>query len=89
MTVFAIIGQPNAQSAGLPRAIEESFPGSHFKLQDDAWLVSFAGTVQALCDKLKITNGENGAAVVVEVASYFGRANPNIWSWIKSNWGAT
>jgi len=27
-----------------------------------------------------------GSAVVIEAASYFGRANPAIWSWIKTHW---
>jgi hypothetical protein len=27
--------------------------------------------------------------ILLEVASYFGRANPNIWSWIKGKMEAT
>jgi hypothetical protein len=60
------------------------FPSDHYKLDGGSFLVSTKGTAQELSEKLGVTGGTNGAAVVVEVASYFGRANPNVWSWIKS-----
>ncbi len=46
------------------------------------------GAAKEVSDTLGITDGAAGAALVFEVASYFGRANPNIWSWIKDNWDA-
>ena len=42
------------------------------------------GTAQELSATLGVTSGTNGAALILEVASYFGRANPNIWSWVKA-----
>jgi hypothetical protein len=56
----------------------------HIPLEGDkGWLVSTKGTAQELSTRLGVASGENGAAVIIEIASYFGRANPNIWSWIK------
>jgi hypothetical protein len=46
--------------------------------------ISTTGTAQALSEKLGIASGDNGAALVLEVASYFGRATPDTWSWIKT-----
>jgi hypothetical protein len=65
--------------------ITTAFEGETIPLEGNAgWLVSTKGTAQELSAKLGVTSGDNGAAVIVEVASYFGRANPNIWSWIKT-----
>lgn len=89
MTIFVIIAQPNPHSPKLPGAIQTSFPDGFIQLSDDAWLVASSGSASALSDKLGISNGENGAAVVMEMAGYYGRASTNIWSWIKEKWEAT
>jgi hypothetical protein len=87
MTIFAIITEPNPNNVRLPDAISGLFGTAHFKIDGgQAWLVSSGKTAKDVSDELGITDGTNGAAVVVEVAGYFGRANPNIWSWIKANW---
>jgi hypothetical protein len=85
MPVFAIIPQPNPNTAKLAGVIATLF-GTEFRtLQgaDKGWLVSTKGTAQELSAKLGVTSGENGAAIIIEIASYFGRATPDIWSWIK------
>lgn len=85
MPVFAIIPQPNANTPKLGSVISSSFKASMIALEDDkGWLVSTKGTAQELSKKLGVTSGEHGAAVILEIASYFGRANPDIWSWIKA-----
>jgi hypothetical protein len=85
MAIFVIIPQPGANILGLTAAIRES--GATIALDGSAgWLVAAKTTAKELSDNLQITDGVNGAAIVIEVASYFGRANPNIWTWIKSNW---
>ncbi len=87
MTIYAIILEPNPKSPLLGPEILKLFPEAHFALAGDhAWLVSSNQTVKQVSDSIGLTNGENGAGVIVEVASYFGRANPNIWNWIKNNW---
>ncbi|MDE1937224.1 hypothetical protein, partial [Bradyrhizobium sp.] len=84
MPVFAIIPQPNPNTPKLGDLIASKFPGEHTVLDGSAgWLVSAKSTAQEISANLGITSGEHGAAIIVEVASYFGRANPNIWSWLK------
>jgi hypothetical protein len=90
MSIFAIISQPNTNTPKLAGALEANFKGAYIAVEGGgAWLVSATGTTaQQMSEKLGVTSGVNGAAIIVEVASYFGRANPNIWSWIKANWDA-
>jgi hypothetical protein len=92
MAVFTVIAQPQAgaDAALLPNAIQSQFADNFLLIvPNHVWLVAHVGTVQDLSTKLGITDGANGAALVLEVASYFGRANPNIWTWIKTKWEAT
>jgi hypothetical protein len=85
MPVFAIIPQPNTNTPKLAGVLAASFVNEIISLEDNkGWLVSTKGTAQELSAKLGVTSGENGAAIILEIASYFGRANPNIWSWIKT-----
>lgn len=85
MAIFAIIKQPG-QADAIGDAIRMHYPMANYDLGGEAWLVAANTTALDLSEKLGITSGINGSAVVVEVASYFGRANPAIWSWIKANW---
>ncbi len=87
MAIFAIIHQPNLDNPKLPGAISELFKDKFIALDGNVgWLVSSLWTAQEISEKLHITDGQNGGAIILEVAAYFGRANPNIWSWIKANW---
>jgi len=84
MPVFAIIPQPNPNTTKLANVIATTFTNEFIALEGEkGWLVSTKGTAQELSAKLGVSSGENGAAAIFEIASYFGRANPNIWSWIK------
>jgi len=85
MSIFAIIKQPG-QTDNVGDSIRMHFPTAHYTLGADAWLVSATTTAQELSERLGITSGISGSAIVIEAASYFGRANPAIWSWIKANW---
>jgi hypothetical protein len=89
MAIFAVIYQPSETVDKLTLAISNSYPDSYIKVLDGAWLVAQAGSAQDVASKLGIADGSNGAALVLEVASYHGRANPNIWTWIKAKWEAT
>jgi hypothetical protein len=87
MAVFAIIVQPSPNTANLARVVADHFAGANYQLAGGhGWLVSAAMTSKGLSDHLGITDGSNGAAVILEVASYFGRADPNVWTWIQQNW---
>jgi hypothetical protein len=86
MAIFAIISQPDPNAANLPARITAEFPAVNYPLGNGAWLVAGQGTAELVSARLGLTGTESGAAVVLEVASYFGRANPAIWTWIKTNW---
>lgn len=84
MPIFAVIGQ--GFNPNLGAKLNETLPDSVYDLGGGAWLVSAQGTAKEVSDTVGITTGEAGSAIVVEVASYFGRANPAIWSWVKVKW---
>jgi hypothetical protein len=89
MAIFAVIPTPVQAVPKLEAAIVRHFAQSFVKIDGSGgWLISANQTAQGLSDFLGITDGSNGSAIVIEVASYFGRANPNIWTWIKLYWGA-
>lgn len=89
MAIFAIITQPNPNSQNLPSAIAKAFPDSHLQIGEKNWLVATTGTARELSDKLGITDGSNGAAIVILMAGYYGRASNDIWNWVKAKWEAT
>lgn len=84
MPILAVLAEPDNQK--LETAITEGFPEDFVKIRPGQWLVSAELTAQELSGKLLITDGTNGAGVVVSIGSYFGRANPNLWEWIRTKW---
>ena len=87
MSIFVVVQQNPAGPNGSLADMIVSTGLAHYKLQEGVWLVSNEGTARETCEKLGIVDGKTGTAVVTEVGSYFGRANPAIWTWIKKNWG--
>jgi hypothetical protein len=86
MAIFAIIPQPNINTHNLSAAVSAVYRDAHYALDGGAgWLISAKATAKDVSDKLQITDGTSGAALIIEMASYFGRANPAIWTWIKNN----
>lgn len=80
--IFAVFASSKPQALGA--AIVKHYPGDHFELQPGQWLVADTGTAKDVSDKLGITSGTNGSALVVGVTGYFGRKSANIWEWIKA-----
>lgn len=89
MSIFAVIRQPSSQPENLAAAVGAAFPDAHLKLADGVWIVAGSGTPKAISDRLGVTNGRNGSAVILEVSNYYGRASNHIWGWIKDKWEAT
>jgi hypothetical protein len=86
MSVFAVIS-PSPSAPLLESAITTKFADAHYELGNGVWLVAGAGSAIEVSEKLGITpNTESSSAIVLEAASYYGRANPAVWSWIKSQW---
>ena len=86
MSIFIVVKQQPVSAGDLGAVIKAAFPEDVYELGDNAWLVSDSGTAVEVSNKIGITDGSVGAAVVIEAASYYGRANPAIWSWIKAKW---
>lgn len=84
MSIFVVVQQNVSGPAGTLAARINDVP--HYQLAPGVWLVAHIGTARDVCERLGIADGQTGTGVVTEVASYFGRANPAIWSWIKQNW---
>jgi hypothetical protein len=89
MAIFAVIKQPSQIPAGLATAVALAYPNAHYVLNDSAWLVAAQST--AVDVSIALGLGPQGAntGVVLEVGSYYGRANPAIWTWVKTNWEAS
>lgn len=90
MAIFAVIPQSNPNTPKLAGAIASHFGDEAYELGEGlGWLIASKKAAQDISNILGVSDGTNGAALVFEIASYFGRANPNIWAWIKNKWEAT
>lgn len=93
MTIFVVfrVQDPVRMKA----AIEQAYPNDHFDLGNNEWLVSDRGVAKAVSDKIGITaepvgaTTRSGNAIVFSMENYFGRAQTNIWEWIKAKSEAT
>lgn len=87
MAIFAVIQTPGENGEKLANAVARAYPDAFYTLKPEVWLVSGQGTAQDVSNKLGISpGGVNGSGLVVEAASYYGRANPAVWTWIKNYW---
>jgi hypothetical protein len=80
-----------ASIATLSANIDKVYAARSRRLTDrPAWLVADNATAKAVSEKLGINTGDGGiSALVTTVGDYFGRAEPDLWSWIKVQWEAT
>jgi len=84
--IFMVV--PQADSSKIVAAAVAKYPDDYYPLAHGAFLVAAQGkTTKGISDELGISGGDNGSAVVVAVSSYFGRANPQIWEWMKAKMG--
>ena len=86
MSIFLDAVLPNTLPTALAPVVKEIYPDDSYDLGSGLWLVADNTTAKAVSDRLGVTDGTHGSAIVVEAASYYGRANPAIWSWIKAKW---
>ena len=84
MAIFAIVNSNN--HAALQAAILANYPDA-LHLSPGQWLVSApAVTAKEISDRLGISDGRVGSALVISVAGYFGRQPTNTWDWIRAKW---
>jgi hypothetical protein len=73
----------------LTPAIQQVYSADSFNVGPGQWFVADSGTAKEVSDKLGITDGALGAAVVVSAAGYFGRYQANLWEWLAAEMRAT
>jgi hypothetical protein len=78
--LFAVIGMGGLER--LRRSLQEQFPDDHYDLGDGTWLIVARETAKSLSDKLGVSDGPSGSAIVLLVSNYYGRAKTDIWEWI-------
>jgi hypothetical protein len=92
--LFAIVAADDPEKMGAKLLAE--FPDLHLKIGTGQWLVVGAAsmTTTEVSHKLRVTDDTNnppsdfpGAAIVLSVSNYYGRASQNIWEWITSKIG--
>jgi len=84
MAIFAVTAPSSNQKIG--PAIEAAFPNEHIQTWLGHWFVSASGTAKEVSERLGIPGGGVGTAIVVSVANYWGRANTDVWEWLKEHW---
>jgi hypothetical protein len=82
MSIFVIFRVSEVEK--MKSALAENFPDDHLEVDVGQFLVSSNLSAEAVSEKLKISGGINGNAIVFAMGSYYGRASTNIWDWIKA-----
>ena len=79
--------QNETAQTNLAVAVAQTYPADHKKLPFHGWLVAAKGSALDVSAALGVTldagAGPTGSTMVLEVSSYYGVANKDIWDWIK------
>lgn len=86
MSLFAIIRV--SEPAKLKAAVEKTYQNNFKDLGPNEWIVSDRASAEEVSNKLKVSDGENGLAMVLKIDAYFGRAPKDVWDWMQSKWEA-
>lgn len=81
MANFVLIPINNKQT--LDGIIKERFGNDSYRLPNGEWLVNYDGTSKQLSDEIGITDGKIGSTIVLNISGYWGRANRDIWEWLR------
>ncbi|HCC56667.1 MAG TPA: hypothetical protein DEQ47_05295 [Solibacterales bacterium] len=80
MSVFVVLSPgPNPV---LESTIHEKFADDYMLVSEGQWLVAGDGIAKDISDKLGITAGTAGHAIVITIGGYFGYANNAVWEWL-------
>lgn len=82
MTIFAVMA--TSDPVKLAQAIGTVFPLDAMQVASGQWIIAATGTAKDVSDRLGITDGSNGAAIVFTTAGYYGRAGNNVWEWMAA-----
>ena len=80
MAQFVVVARDDSK---IGPVLAEIYPNDHMQVWAGVWLVSDdAVTAQQVADKLKISDGVSGSAIVVSMNGYWGFAPKNVWEWL-------
>jgi hypothetical protein len=83
MAIYVIFRASN--SSKLEAALKREFgDDAYLSLGGDQFLLSSSDSTPRVADRLGLTDGASGSAIVVRMSSYHGRANPEVWEWMES-----
>jgi hypothetical protein len=90
--LFAVVCPENATAITpnpvLLAKIQAAFPDGHFQVSTYHWLIVAGGTTaREVAEKLGINDRSAGSGIVYSVSNYWGRANPQVWEWIRAKMG--
>ena len=81
MAIYAILAAGGNDA--LRDRIESLFPDDSYTVADAQWLISADLTTNQLAEKLEISGGRIGSALVLRVTTYYGWHDPEIWDWLE------
>jgi hypothetical protein len=84
MALFAVMSP--SVNVKLEAAIKNKYPNSFYMYSSTQWFISSKSTAKEISDQLGISIKQDhiGSAVVVGVNGYWGRANNDLWDWMKA-----
>jgi len=81
MAIFAVIAPPDNSTLG--SILEAQYANNFLRVWNNQWIISANGTPKDISDKLGVSDGSAGTAMILLVTSYWGRANPDFWQWMS------
>jgi len=85
MAIFLVLALKDESRAKIEEAIKAKFPDEHYEIADDKWFVNVENlTARQLAERVGIIGGDPVRGLVVSVASYSGRAQPDMWEWLAA-----
>jgi hypothetical protein len=87
MAIFLVRVTRGPEAVG--NQIKTLVPDDHLALATDTWLIDYPGTTRQLAEALGfLGEAAPSAGLVVAIDNYSGRANPDVWKWLKQHWSA-
>jgi hypothetical protein len=81
MPEYLVTGE---NDAALAKAVQETYPNDHIKAWDGCWIVSDNNLIaKQVSEKIGVTGGSIGKAMVVAIAGYSGWAPKTVWEWLR------
>ncbi|MEW6598038.1 MAG: hypothetical protein AB1429_11150 [Pseudomonadota bacterium] len=85
MPLFVVIAKRDPTA--VREKVKEGFKDSFYELRSDTWIVDAPATSNEIADRVGIRGEPNvGTGLVVSINGYSGRAENDLWEWLKVHW---